>query len=119
MDNETMNQNDPVTVVPEQPIVQTVPTQSYSSKMPYIIVTIVVIIALAFGYVYYSTQVPSASIETPVETSQTPSADQAQTLAPTSGNTTADISAELDQTVNDSSVIDQDAAASLEAVGGF
>lgn len=84
--------------------------QSSSNKTWYII-SAVVIVAFAAWY-FYPTQ--SSTIDTQ------PSAIENNQAAPVSeGNTTADIQADLNQTLDDSAALDQDAAASAQAVQGL
>jgi len=70
-----------------------------------------VIIALGLWY-FYGTQAPVASPESSA-------VDQTQIPAPSSGNTTADISADLSQIPDTSAALDADAAASADAVSSF
>lgn len=76
--------------------------QDSSAKIWYIAGTAIII---ALGLLYFFTN--------PVADSQTPqtSIEQAQIPAPTAGNTTADISADLDQIPDSSAELDADAAA--------
>lgn len=109
-----MNQNTPVQNTPEQ----TAPIQSSSNAVWYIVGTVLLVVALALWYVY-STQAPSINVEIPTATTQVSPISETQTSASTNGNTTADISADLTQTLNDSVTLDQDAAASVQAINGL
>lgn len=77
--------------------------QNSSSKIWYIVGAIV-IIAFATWYFYEP--------RTPIDSTES-------TAVLSGGDTTADISADLDQITDDSSALDQDASASAEAVSGF
>lgn len=102
-----MDQSSPNIVPPEQ----IVPTQSSPNTTPYIVGVVVVIAALALWY-FYSTQTSPINTEAPTATTQTSPTDQAQTPAATTGNTTADISTDLNQAPDSSAALDADAAAS-------
>lgn len=80
-----------------------------SSKTTYLIGAIVVIAALGLWY-YYSMQPQTATAPTTLEESPAPL---------TSGDTTADISADLSQLPDDTATLNQNAAASADAVEGF
>ena len=76
----------------------------------YVVGAVVVIAVLAIWY--YLARSPAASTQ--------PSAvEQVQTQPLSSGNTTLDISADLDQMSDDAALLDQDAAASASAVSDF
>lgn len=83
--------------------------QDSSNKTWYIVVAVIIIAAIAFWY--YSAPKPIAGTET--------TAGQAQTAALTSGNTTADIAADLAQIPDVSAALTQDAAVSAQSVQGF
>lgn len=71
-----------------------------------------VIVILALWYFYGMKKAPvMESVPSVVE--------QVQVAPPTVGNTTTDISTDLDQIVDTSAVLDQDAAASAQAVQGL
>lgn len=114
MENETMNQNVPIQNVPAETVQPPVATPQSSSPAVWYIAGAAVIIALALGYLYMANQ-PSAE-EQMTDTQAT--TGQEQTQAPASGNTTADISADLNQ-VDSSSSLDAEAAASADSVSGF
>ena len=80
-----------------------------SHKVWYV-VGIIVIIALWYFYGMKKAPVtePTSSV-----------VEQVQVTPPTAGNTTTDISTDLDQIVDTSAVLDQDAAASAQAVQGL
>ncbi len=101
-----MNQDTFGPNLPEQPV----PTQS-SSNMTWYIIAAAIIAALALLYVY-STQTPSVNTETPTATTQTPPTGETQTSSLTSGNTIADISADLNQIQDASAGINADMEAS-------
>src|SRR3989338_6067189 len=89
--------------------------QDSSTRAWYIIGIIIVLAALAFLY-YYAKQsqtgTPPAEVQQP--------AVAGDTLAPlSSGNTTADISADFNQIPDDTAALDQAAAASAADVSGF
>ena len=84
--------------------------QSSSNTTWYIVGAVVVIAAFALWY--YSAQTPSADM-------QNSAVEQTQALPLSSGNTTADISTDLTQTLNSSAELDQEVAASIQAVQGF
>ena len=83
-------------------------TQSSSKSVWYIVAIVVIIAALAAWY-FYGTQPPTTDI-------QSSAIEQMQTPAISSGNTTDDIQADLNQMSIDSSALDQDEAASAQAV---
>lgn len=85
--------------------------QASSNKMWYIIGAIVVVIA-ALAIWYFSMQSPSTG-------TQASAVQQNQAPALSSGNTTADIQADLSQTPNDSAALNQDAAASNQDIKNF
>lgn len=85
-------------------------TQDSSSKMPYII-GVVVVVVLAFWYFY--------SVQSPALNTESTATEQTQLTTLPDGNTTADISADINQLPDSSAELDQDAAASAEAVGSF
>lgn len=82
--------------------------QNSSGKMWYLIIA-VVIIALGLWY-YYGKQTSSTGTESPAAQ---------QAASDVSGNTTTDISANLNQIPNDSALLDQDASAVDQAVQGL
>jgi len=89
---------------------QTINSDS-SGKTAYIVGAVIIVLALGLWY-YYSAQSPLLDT---FETSPT-----AQEQAPlTSGDTTADISADLNQLPDDTATLNQNAAASAEAVESF
>ena len=91
--------------------------QGSSAKVWYIVGAVAVIVLLALWYVY-STQTPSVNTETSTATTQTTPAVETQTTQLTGGNTTSDISADLNQT--DSSVgLDADSAATTNDLQGL
>jgi len=77
----------------------------------YIAGAIVVIAVLALWY-FYERQAPTAG-------TQPTAVEQAQTPSLSSGNTTADISADLNQSPDDSAALNQAEAASAQDVSGF
>ena len=84
--------------------------QTPSNTVWYLVGALVVIAALAIWY-YYSTQPQAAGTQSPI-------VEQAQTETPPlgSGNTTTDISADLNLISDDSAALDQEAIASDQAV---
>ncbi len=71
-----------------------------------------VVVLAALGWYYFGSQAPVASTQ--------PSAAETTQAAPlTSGNTTADIQTDLNNTPNDSVMLNQDAAASAKAIQSF
>jgi len=81
-------------------------TNQGSYKVWYIIGIIVI---LALWYFYGMKKVPVTGPSSSV-------VEQVQALPPTAGNTTADISTDLNQISDTSAVLDQDAAATAQAV---
>lgn len=107
-----MNQNVPVQNSP----VQATPMQSSSHALGYLVgAVVIVVVAGALWYAYSTRTEPALDTETPTATEQTQSAE---TQSPVSGNSTADISADLDQ-IDSSSALDAEAAASADSVSGF
>lgn len=106
MENQPIDQNSSNPASPEQAVQE----QSSTNTTPYIIGVVIVIAAVVLWYVY-SAQVSPVSTETPPTETQTLSTDQT-TPGVTSGNTTADISADLDQIPDPSAGLDADATAS-------
>jgi len=90
---------------------QTIEQDNSSSKKWYIIIAVVIIV-LAFWY-FYGNQIPSLTDTSPTAIEQT------QIPPLSGGNTVADISADFNQTPDTSSLLDQSAAASAQAVQGF
>ena len=86
-------------------------TNQNSGATWYIVGVVVVIAVLALWY-FYPAQTQNAGTESSA-------VEQVQTQPLSSGNTTADISADLNQTTNGSALLDQDAAASAAAVSSF
>lgn len=110
----------PIEQMPTQPPVQqveqSVPVQSSSNMTAYVVVGVAVVVAaLALWYIY-AAQIPPVRTEIPTATTEAPASEQAQTPASANGNTTANISAELNQVSNTSSALDADAAASANDV---
>ncbi len=86
-------------------------TNQSSSTVIWYVVGIAVIVALAFWY-FYGKQAPTTD-------TQSTTVGQTQEPAQSNGNTTTNISAELNQVSNTSSALDADAAASATSVNGF
>src|SRR3989344_2000662 len=106
--NPAMNQT------PEPaPAMNQVPEPSHSNGAWYAIAAVVVI-ALGLWF-YYGTKAPE---EQPAGT-RASAVEQTEIPALTGGNTTADISADLDQIPDTSAALDAEAAASGAAVSGF
>ena len=84
---------------------------SSTAWMWYVIGGVVVIGAVALGY-FYSSQISTMSTQSPV-------AEQAQTVPVATGNTPEEISADFNMIPDDSAALDQAAAASAQAVQGF
>jgi len=82
--------------------------QDSSNGTRYAVIGIVIIIALALWYFYAK--------RAPVDGIQTQSAEQAQLPAPSSGNTTADISSDLNQIPDTSAALNADASASANDI---
>ena len=101
----------------QEPIPPTpVTTQNQDQKTPsntvwYVVVAIIVVATIA-SFWYYSS-VPVAQPTAIEQTTQ----DQASSLS--SGNTTADISADFDQISDDSALLDQEAAVSAQDVSSL
>ena len=90
--------------------------QNSSSATGYIIGLILVIGIVACAFWYFSAkQSPAVNVEQPSAVVEQP----AQTSPLSSGNTTADISSDLNQTPDVSAELDQAAAASAQAVQLF
>ena len=108
MENQPIEQTDaqPIEQTTEQAVGQEV-VQSSSSKTMYIIIGAVVVIALVVAY--FALKSPTTS---EVMTDSQALTEQTVDPALTEGNTTADISADLNQLVGDSAALDADAAAS-------
>lgn len=87
-------------------------TEGSSNKVLYVVVIIVVIAIFAIWY-FAGKQAPV------VETQQQSAVEQSQLQPLSSGNTTADISSDLNQIPNTSPALDADAAASSQSVQGF
>jgi uncharacterized protein HemX len=81
------------------------------SSLRWYLIGTVIILALGLWY-FYGKQ------ESVIDT-QSSAIEQTQLPALSTGDTTADISADLNQTPDDSAALDQDAAASAQAVQGF
>lgn len=88
-----------------------------STNMWYIVGAVVVIATL--GLWYYSTLSPAADMPSQTIGMQAPAADSAQTTSLSSGNSVADISADLNQTSDGSAELSQAAAASVQDIQGF
>ena len=119
--NEPVSQPMPQAPEPQAPMPQAampqVPAPHASAKAGYIVgAIIVIVIAVALGLWYFLT-LPSS---TPTTVTQPPVVDQTQAAAPlSSGNTTSDISSDLNQTPDTSAALSADASASAQAVSGF
>lgn len=96
---------------PTQPMPPMQPMEHDSSMKMWWIVGAVVVLALA-GWYFYGGKVPTESVGTSA-------AEQVTIPAPSSGDTTADISADLAQTPDTSAALDADAAASAQAVSSL
>ena len=111
-----MNQNVPVQNQDISAGITTPPVataQWLSHAVLYVIVAVVVIVAaVAFWYLSSQSQTQPTNAETPAVTEQT------QTSSPESGNTTADISASLNQP-DSSSELDADSAATTNDLQGL
>lgn len=95
----------------EQSVVQAVEPKS-SATVWYVVIAVAVI---ALGVAYFAMRSPVAD-EAVTDTQAT--TGQEQTPALTDGNTTADISADLNQ-IDSSSSLDAESAASADSVSGF
>lgn len=91
--------------------------QDSSTNMWYLVGAVVVIAAL--GLWYYSTLSPAADMPSQTIGTQAPATDSAQTTSLSSGNSVADISADLSQTSDGSAELGQAAAASVQDIQGF
>lgn len=80
-------------------------------KMWYVVGAIIVIVALAYWY--------ARSGQPQGTGAQSTAAGEMQIAPLSSGNTTAAISADLNQTPDDSAALNQAASASAQAVSGF
>lgn len=107
-------ENQPIEQVVQQPTAQPMaPTgQQASSANVWYGVAVVVVIAIALGVAYFVMNPASTGTEEEAANSQTTPLEQTQTTVPTAGNTTADISAELNQIPDTSASLDADAASS-------
>ncbi len=85
--------------------------QDSSAKVWYIIIGALVVIALGLWYFYWTGALTA--------TAPTSAVEQAEIPALTGGDTTADISADLNQIPDTSAVLDADAAASADAIQGL
>lgn len=83
--------------------------QDSSGATVYVVGAIIVVAALGIWY-YYSMQPQTAAAPSTIEGAQAPLS---------SGDTTADISVDLNQLPDDTAGLNQNAAASAEAVEGF
>lgn len=109
-------ENQPIEQTSGQPIAQSVvqAVEPKSSATVWYVVIAVAVIAL--GVAYFATRSPVAD-EAVTDTQAT--TVQTETPALTDGNTTADISTDLNQTSDNPSALDAEAAASSEAVSSF
>lgn len=115
MDYEPANQSvNPPVNPPMIPPMESM-EQSSSMAMWYVVGGIAVIAAL--GLWYYSTLMPVADMSSQTMNEQTPVTNPAQT--PSSGNSVADISADLNQIPDISAELNQAAAISAQEVQGF
>lgn len=88
--------------------------QGSTNKTLYIIVAIMAVAIVAFGFWYlYAEQTRGNEIQSSSIVEQT------QNIPQTGGNTISDISDDLNQILDDSAALDQDAALSAQAVSGF
>lgn len=111
MDYQPMGQTpNPVQNQTPPPTMNPIPQSSQTNGIWYVVIALVVI-ALGLWYFYGSKASTTSTEPTAVEQTQIP--------ALTSGNTTANISADLNQITDTSSALDADAAASAAAVSGF
>lgn len=107
MENETMNQNVPIQNMQSGiPVAPVAPPQSSSRAALYVVVGVVAVIAAAA--VWYLSSLPQTQPAAPIPTA-TEQTQPAQ--SPASGNTTADISADLNQIPDSSAELGADAAA--------
>ena len=115
MENQPTGQTTEQAVEQPQPMGQTVGQppveQSSSATIWYIVLAAVVVIGL--GFLYFVTNSP-VTYETAPD-AQT-STEQTQIPAPTEGNTTADISADLNQIQDSSAALDADSTASSNEI---
>lgn len=95
-------QSAPPPVVPEM--------RQNSTMWVWVILAVAVVAALALWY-FFPKQATAPTSGT--------AADLSQSAALSSGNTTADISADLNQTLDDAAALDAAAAASAQDVSGF
>lgn len=84
-----------------------------SSKVWYVVVGLVVLAALAAWYFYDQGQ------RAPVSAPEASAVEEAQLPALSSGDTAADISADLSQIPDTSAALDADAAAAAAAISGL
>ncbi len=113
MDYEPVNQPvNPPMIPPMEPM-----DQGSSTNMWYLVGAVVVIAAL--GLWYYSTLSPAVNMPSQTIGTQAPATDSAQTTSLSSGNSVADISADLSQTSDGSAELSQAAAASVQDIQGF
>lgn len=88
--------------------------QGSTNKTLYIIVAIMAVVIVAFGFWYlYAKQTRENDIQSSSIVEQT------QNIPQTGGNTIPDISNDLNQILDDSAALDQDAALSAQDVSGF
>ena len=88
-------------------------TMDQGSSMKWYVIGVLVIAALVLWYVY-GQQTSTSSTDM-----RASAVEQVQDTALTAGDTTADISADLNQTVDTSAALDADAAAVSAAVDGL
>ena len=98
------------------PVMGATVEQGHASGVWYAALAIVVV-ALALGLWYFFAVTPVTE-EQPAET-QASNVEETQIPALTGGNTTADISADLNQVPDTSAALDADAAASANAISGL
>ena len=111
--------NPPVNPPANPPMSPPMEPMDHGSSMNrwYIVGAIAVVVVL--GLWYYSTLSPAADMSSQTIGTQTSTAESAQTASLSSGNSVADISADLNQTPDISAPLNQAAAASAQAVQGF
>lgn len=87
--------------------------QESSGKTWYVVILVAIIAVFALWY-FSGNQAFAPTVET-----QSSALEQTQVPPLSNGNTTADISADISQTPDTSAALNQDAAASVQAVQGF